>query len=914
MRGLQNANLAFQIAESFAIPNRVKIPPFRWSTQHSLRLQTACLHCENRFSRGRPKGYACFQSRQRYYHRPPCHFSHSPHTPQAADERSFATAVEDSSSTLKETHAQPLESADASVFPQTPKEVAASPGIAFQAHSVPATSNELDTKQDEDWFEEPEEECKQPNAGYYQSLGENWHMECTEIKHKPAKLLSRSVWWRKNFNILQTKYFWTRDDAQAISQPNETEDPYSIQSIEWRSIWFDQTEKDQPADSIANVASARDQIQGGSSTKSGFWDPLQIKYELDMRAYEDKMKLLDIGDDEEHLVRDLHWLNDDPQAIRTTWELQDQKSSHRLWERAMIWLLRYHPDKAVHVLWSTFTYPYPNIFAVLDTVKYLSAFYFMHHPKYTIVEVPTFVAFFLRFLHHLPQNFVATNPFQRTVHLILTHSNKNLGLTLYYALRQKNIRLHLWTNLHFAYFFAREGLFKLAMETLEEVISQGLDINSFPFLSTCNKIIRSSLLHPEGYHSSSHLVSRLMNIGVQFDQILYNVLLSNAVEAEDLQTATQIFELIERSNMGPDNFTWSIILIGCKKCQDPVITDRIMSKASSASLNYWAATNLIHCTYLHSKHRNVENIYNTISKVYLKYFDPSPLQELGISLESSSPESAQSLLKPPSAAIGIMLALFLKHHGTERNVMEIYNRFRSGILNGSSLVQLTLTDYTYNAFLYKASRWPTTLRFCTDILRDMTTALPDNVLPKHPETNEILAPAQPTLQTWNILLQAFVLHDKPAAAEKVLDLMQQRGLKPSIVTWNSIVNAYAQSQNVEGLMNAMMRMEKSGFGFDKHTRRGLKRFRNREELVKLLNKEKGNGSEELIGKIPIAEYQQSQSMTKGANSFVGEMNHHPFGNNHEPHENDESEVLNTMYRYYMARGFELPFPTHSSMA
>jgi len=845
MRGLQNANFAFQIAvELFGLPNRVKTPPFHWSVKHSLRLLTTFPHFENGFNHGRPKGHTYFQSRRRYHHLPPCSFSHFPYTTQAADERLLGTSVEESSSPLNETYPQLLESTDASVFPQvdpTAKDVAISSDVAVQAHPVPATSNKLDTEQDEDWFEELEEECKPPNTEGDQSPGENWHVDNTEIEQKSSHRLSRSKWWSNNFNILQTKYLWTRADVEAASQLHQTEDPYSIQSIEWRSIWFDHAEEEQSADSTLNIASAKHCNQWESSTESGFCDSLQIKYELDMRAYEDKMKLLDIGDDEERLVRDLHWLDDDLEVIRTTWELQDPASSHDLWERAMIWLLRHHPDKAIHVLWNTFTDPYPNILAVLDAVKYLSAFYFMHHPKYTIVEVPRFVDFFLRVLDHLPKNFRAMKLLQRIVHLILTHSNNNLGLALYSALRQKNIRLHLWTNLHFAYFFAREGHFEFAMEILDEVITQELDITSYPFLSICNKILRSSMLHPQGYHSSSYLVSRLKDMGVQFDQLLYNVLLANAVEAEDLQTAIQIFELMERSNVGPDNFTWSILLNGCKKCYDPVITERIMSKASSASLNYWAATDLIHCTYVHSRYLNVKNIYSTVSKVYLKYFDPSPLQELGISLELSSSETTQPLPNPPSAAIGIMLSVFLKHHGTERNVIEIYNRFRAGILNGSSLVQLTLTDYTYNAFLYTASWWPTTLRFCTDILRDMSTALPENVLPRHPETNKILAPAQPTVQTWNILLQAFVLHKHPPAVEKVLDVMQQRGLKPSTVTWNSIVYAYAQEQDIGGLIDAMMRMEKSGFLFDTYTRRALNKFNNREELMKLLNLEKNKG-------------------------------------------------------------------------
>ena len=164
-------------------------------------------------------------------------------------------------------------------------------------------------------------------------------------------------------------------------------------------------------------------------------------------------------------------------------------------------------------------------------------------------------------------------------------------------------------------------------------------------------------------------------------------------------------------------------------------------------------------------------------------------------------------------------------------------------------------------------------------------------------------------------MQGFVLHKQPAAAEKVLGLMQRRGLKPSTVTWNSIINAYALVQDVRGLMDAMMKREKSGFGVDKYTRRALKRFENKEELVKMLNKENRKGGNELAGKMSIAASQQPQSMTtEEAKSFMGERNNHPFRNSHEPHNNDESAVLNSMYRYSTAQGHELPFPTYPSMS
>jgi len=254
----------------------------------------------------------------------------------------------------------------------------------------------------------------------------------------------------------------------------------------------------------------------------------------------------------------------------------------------------------------------------------------------------------------------------------------------------------------------------------------------------------------------------------------------------------------------------------------------------ASKLNDWAATELILCLYFLLERNKATNIYSTICGLYLDYFNPSPLRELGILPASVVTKNPKSTLKPPRAAVGIILSIFLKHHGTQQNVVDIFDRFRTGIVKKNELAELAIEDYTYNSFLHTASQWRGTLRFCADIIRGMTRGVKSRDPIWDPQKRKFSYHVKPTVQTWNTLVHAFARHNQAAAAEKVVELMQERGLKPDVITWTSIIRAHAEAQDIEGVADALMRKEENGFMGGDRVPKALKVLKDPEALSNLL--------------------------------------------------------------------------------
>lgn len=93
---------------------------------------------------------------------------------------------------------------------------------------------------------------------------------------------------------------------------------------------------------------------------------------------------------------------------------------------------------------------------------------------------------------------------------------------------------------------------------------------------------------------------------------------------------------------------------------------------------------------------------------------------------------------------------------------------------------------------------------------------------------------EPSKWTWSILLKVFLDHQQHRAAEKVLDMMNSRGVTPDQVTWNILVVGYARSQSAHKTADAINRMEDAGFEGDDATRRGLYFLRDRISLQSAL--------------------------------------------------------------------------------
>lgn len=562
------------------------------------------------------------------------------------------------------------------------------------------------------------------------------------------------------------------------------------------------------------------------------------------------------------LQRQRRPLSNDFEAIRDVWNgtylfrVADQKM--HWWPTIMLWLLHNNPEFAAKFLLASYVEPYPPFYMVADSLEYLAGYYFQATEKYTVVEAEYFRAMF----YVLLDSCAATRSFisQKTIFLLATHSTIDQALYLREALHTAGIRLHHDTLLHFAYVHAKAGDFQKALDTLEAAVVAGADPLSASFLATCNKTLHCSVLHPDGYHASSYIVSRFIGLGVKMNQQLYNVLIVNALAANDSSTALRVFSLLEENKVEIGNMTYSILLNGSKHMTEAVseYEANFVRKAHECVCRTqcpWLATEILHCTYLHHLRsddfvrRDHIAIFNSTLAAYTRYFQIWPLRILKI--DASQGSAKKDLLPPPPAAVNIILTAYLRAFPdrapfTFKQFSGYFEKAMAGEIKPNRyfrrMSKLLTNDYTYNVFLKALSQNEKNLPSCTSLVQQMGKALPPDLLPQDYYSREALEAAQPTAITWSILLHAFARHGQTVAAEKVMELMRERDMEISVVTWNSLIKGYALMQDVPGVLGALGRMEREGFDADAYTISTLKKIKDGEALVTAWKKTRGGDS------------------------------------------------------------------------
>ncbi|KAB5577606.1 hypothetical protein GE09DRAFT_1051791 [Coniochaeta sp. 2T2.1] len=87
----------------------------------------------------------------------------------------------------------------------------------------------------------------------------------------------------------------------------------------------------------------------------------------------------------------------------------------------------------------------------------------------------------------------------------------------------------------------------------------------------------------------------------------------------------------------------------------------------------------------------------------------------------------------------------------------------------------------------------------------------------HPRPRRIFCHPAPSIHTWSILINGLMFHREADKAEKILDIMQEHGVEPSIVPYNTLIAGYANAQNVRKTIASLQRLEAAGFEGDDWT-------------------------------------------------------------------------------------------------
>lgn len=415
-----------------------------------------------------------------------------------------------------------------------------------------------------------------------------------------------------------------------------------------------------------------------------------------------------------------------------------------------------------------------------------------------------------------------------------------------------------------------------------DIFEYMLECGMTPNLITYNVLLQNSL--QVGNHRTAWQIHDMMiESSIEPDAYTYSILLNDAKRRMDSAEIKRVIDMVRERGIKNTyivtDVLHAIFLLHRHKAMSPN-----QPSEPQAAFDHMLKVYLEHFR-IEPLARIIPWILETLSNAQ-RPEDPSPTED--------------ELEHPPIPTLALMITTFL--HGLQNpwNARQFYDHFRNLLSTGDPVVaDLLQTSHIWNSVLMAFGRFPDTLGDCPTVIGDMlapTNAATinedsppaDDIAPDSASADRVydiqskvegyedsveiskassqpihtsvsaqdpgseqrgtlgeqprrpLVPPKPNVYTWSILLEIFMQHRQTRAAERVLTMMQEKGVQPNIVTWNTLVAGYARLQDVEMTADAVSRLRRGGLKPEHITMASLRKIRDRRALIEAMNrKEKG---------------------------------------------------------------------------
>lgn len=573
-------------------------------------------------------------------------------------------------------------------------------------------------------------------------------------------------------------------------------------------------------------------------------DPLDRSWSERFQAVSNGRRLnLDLIKINGELIQRYAGLHMSPRVIHRTWLQIPAETQPKIWQELMLWCLQNSPRRALKLLLATSRNQKlrPSRHVVGDCLWHLAKHFLDGESR------PDPLAW--KSIYHLTCTFVegGNNDMGRTyampgnlVHLILKHSDNNKTASFIELLGSNNVDLHVNTLLQVLERSVGMGKVSLSMQILGCIARSGFDLSRDQVQSACVRLLRTSFDAAEPYIVQAKILTQILEMGIRPKIAMYNAIILNTIEAGDLDTAWQMYDVAKANNLEPNSITYGILLKGARLSEDFSLLERVISETQkhlTVVQDLRLFSDLLNALSVQMP-KSHEKQYPYMLELYKQRCYLEPLRDLGMCGPEtlSSPESKTELKWPTPHVLAQMFLAYIRLHQTSDGLIAIYQRYHELVKQNHPLIApLASKDYISNAFVIAFGRRAETLQHCTTVVKHML----DPPVPSTTETELPLTISPPTVRTWSILAAAYFSNNQKLAAEKVLTLMRERGLRGDKVTWNIIVSGYSGMQNVEAAVDAMKRMEADGYQADSRTLQGLGRLYNRDKLLNSLRRSMG---------------------------------------------------------------------------
>lgn len=399
------------------------------------------------------------------------------------------------------------------------------------------------------------------------------------------------------------------------------------------------------------------------------------------------------------------------------------RQTMEIWQDAMLFVLHEAPTETPRFLQRTHIRPMPPSFMVAEAFEYSIA-WANRHPA-TSVDWWRLVASAIK----------STSATERELPLpihgsYLTTVLQRLPVEEVYDCvaewHASNVSVPGNTILHATQLLAKNGHTDQAVRLLDENMDFAVFHSSGRALQkVLATVLRKTARMKGGLNLCQELVTRLVQRGAVLNVQLCNIMMLNAIEANDPDTAFEIYKMLKNNNQSPDKYTFSILAKGCKMAgaDEQRIAQVIDDALRSGVLlkEPVVATEVLQALFLHHLAKRRDECFRLVVEAYEQLFNRSPLEKLGLVSLTSASQSSKTL-QPTAPVIGIIVDAYLKGASpSAKEALHLYRQILDLAKQGvPPFAELFRSEHVSNTFMsFFGSLSYSTLPIAMEVLRIM---------------------------------------------------------------------------------------------------------------------------------------------------------------------------------------------------
>jgi pentatricopeptide repeat protein len=549
-------------------------------------------------------------------------------------------------------------------------------------------------------------------------------------------------------------------------------------------------------------------------------------------------------------------------SMRTVWERMDRDRRERLWPQMVLSALVAEPHILPALIQTTFDPSWCPSYVIEDILYLLFRRYQIELDKAAPGSCGK-MQHDIQALGHLilekcPPRYLAL---EQTVLLLISSSLSTSELLQFYRLLQ-NIEhpLHANTLLHFAGRFAKGYDTKVdAVDILHTVTQMSrFDLNTPAAASVCTSLLtlKENEPLPDQHAAPDLLFEFLLERGFRPNLLGLSAMMRNFCIRGHFDTAWKIFDLMLQHGLEPDHHVYSILLNGAKKNLDSASVERIFQIIRSR--NAWSTVlvndfldllfreNESQLEQRRRQRKKVNNAWRPMFQLYAKFYELGPLQNFTLfplenllatwsvkpqystrltrMVANLRPQPKSRLMQPESITLCLMIGAHMRSIYSPKHVVRYYNHFFNLVRRKDPMAMSLLADQgtiMHDIFLRALLQFRETVGFAIRHVQKMINAASKEQV----QRGRIVYHHYPSTHTWTILLNGLKNHNDTRGAIGVLNMMNNIGhTKPTLATWNALIQALARAKNVDGVVKAIWSLEKAGFQPNEKTIKAVHMF------------------------------------------------------------------------------------------